>query len=175
MAPGFEEIEAVTIIDVLRRASVEVIVAGTQPGPIQGAQGIRLSPDTLLDQMKTRDFDMLVLPGGTQGVENLKAHPRLLPLMGEFNAAGKGIGAICAAPSLLSAAGLLCGKQVTSYPSVKSELEKTALYSEERIVVDGKIVTSRGPGTAMEFALKLVEILVGTEKASELKEGMLAS
>jgi len=98
----------------------------------------------------------------------------MLALLGEFSAQSKHIGAICAAPSLLASAGLICGKQVTSHPSVKSEVASASHYSDKRVVVDGKIVTSRGPGTAMEFALKLVEILAGTEKVNELKQAMLA-
>jgi 4-methyl-5(b-hydroxyethyl)-thiazole monophosphate biosynthesis len=173
LASGFEEIEAVTVIDVLRRAGVEVTVAGTDAGPIAGSRGIQLKPDRLLDDVKSKDFDMIVLPGGTKGVESLKQHPTLMPLLGEFTASGKLIGAICAAPSLLAAAGLLCGKQVTSHPSVKPQVAPASLYTEERVAVDGKIITSRGPGTAMEFALRIVEILVGPEKVSELKQAML--
>jgi len=174
LAPGFEEIEAVTIIDVLRRAGIEVTVAGTSPSPLQGSRGIRVVADLSLDQVDQADFDMIAIPGGSQGVENLKKHPQLLALLGEFTARSKYIGAICAAPSLLSEAGLLCGKQVTSHPSVKAQVAKTALYSDERVVVDGKIVTSRGPGTAMEFALKLVELLMGKEKVAELKEALVS-
>ena len=176
LAAGFEEIEAMTIIDVLRRAGVEVVVAGAGPAgqPIEGSWGVRVTPDRSLDDARASDFDMVVLPGGTKGVENLKRHPKLLPLLGEFMARGKHVAAICAAPLLLAEAGLLCGKQVTSYPSVKPQVAASSLYSEERVVQDGKLVTSRGPGTAMEFAFVLVGILAGEEKARELKQGMLA-
>ena len=173
LAPGFEEIEAITLIDVLRRGGVEVVVAGTSPGPIEGAHRIPVIADQSLQSVKSTDFDMIVLPGGDLGVKNLQREERLLSLLGEFTAQGRYVAAICAAPSILASAGLICGKQVTSYPSVKPQVASTALYTEERVAVDGKIVTSRGPGTAMEFALKLVEILVGNEKAKELKEGML--
>ena len=118
---------------------------------------------------------MIVLPGGTKGVENLRRDPRLQSLVGEFAAKDRHVAAICAAPSLLAAAGLLDGKHATSHPSVKQAVADTALYSEERVVTDGKLVTSRGPGTAMEFALKLAEILAGPEKVSELKRAMLVS
>lgn len=174
IAPGFEEIEAVTVIDVLRRAGVEVTVAGTESGPIEGSRGIRLLPDKPLGEVKSEEFEMVVLPGGTQGVENLRKHPRLLPLVGEFFSQGKPVGAICAAPSLLASAGLLRGKKATSHPSVREKVAESATYSENRVVVDGKLVTSRGPGTSMEFALALVEILAGPEKVSELKRAMLA-
>ena len=174
IAPGFEEIEVVTVIDVLRRADLQVTVAGTQGGPVEGSRGIRILPDKGLDEIRAEEFDMLVLPGGAKGVENLQRHPRLIPLLGEFFSKQKPVGAICAAPSLLASAGLLRGRQATSHPSVKEEVAAAAIYSEERVVTDGRLVTSRGPGTAMEFALKLVEILDGPEKVSELKAAMLA-
>ncbi len=173
LAPGFEEIEAVTVIDVLRRAGIEVVVAGTQVGPIEGSRGIRVTADKMLEGVSAEEFDMIVLPGGGKGVENLQKHPRMAPLLEEFFAKQKPVGAICAAPSLLAAAGLLRGKQATSHPSVKEKVAAASIYSEERVVTDGKLVTSRGPGTAMEFALKLVEILAGPEKVSELKAAML--
>ncbi len=174
LAPGFEEIEAVTVMDVLRRAGVEVVVAGTAPGPIEGSRGIRLVPDCTLEEVRVEGFDLIAVPGGTAGVENLAKHPRMLPLLGEFVARGKHVAAICAAPALLAAAGLICGKQVTSHPSVREKVAPASLYSEERVITDGKIITSRGPGTAMEFALTLVEILAGPEKVRELKAAMLA-
>lgn len=163
-----------TMIDVLRRAGVEVTVAGTQTGLIEGSHGVRVTADKTLEQVRAEDFDMIAVPGGGQGVENLQRHPRLLPLLREFSAKGKYVTAICAAPTLLSAAGLLRGRKATSYPAMKETVAAGAIYSEERVVTDGKLVTSRGPGTAMEFALKLVEILVGPEKVSELKQAMLA-
>ncbi len=174
LAPGFEELEAVAVIDILRRAGLEVTVAGTVAGPIEGSRGIRMIADGLLDQVSPADFDLIAIPGGGKGVENLKQHPRMLPLLGEFNARGKWIGAICAAPTLLTSAGLACGKQMTSHPTVKSQVASAALYTEDRVAVDGKVVTSRGPGTAVEFALKLVELLVGPEKVSELKQALVA-
>ncbi len=175
LAEGFEEIEAITVIDVLRRAGVEVTVAGTVSGPIRGSHGVPVTADKLLQEVDPAGFDMIVLPGGSKGVEHLKEHPKVLPLLGEFSAKGKYIGAICAAPSLLAAAGLICGKQVTSHPSVKQQVAQTALYTEERVQVDGKVITSRGPGTAMEFALQLVETLAGPEKVSQLKQAMLVA
>ncbi len=173
LAPGFEEIEATTIIDVLRRAGIEVVVAGTQAGPIEGSHGIWVTADKTLEEVRVEDFEMIAVPGGGKGVENLQKHPRLLPLLGEFSAKGKYVTAICAAPSLLAAAGLLSGKRATSHPSAKEKVAAASLYSEERVVTDGKLVPSRGPGTAMEFALALVEILAGPEKVSELKAAML--
>ena len=174
LAPGFEEIEAITVIDVLRRAGAEVVVAGTQAGIIKGAHGLQVTPDRELSGVKQDPFDMIVLPGGGEGVENLRKDPRVLALVKEFISKEKPVAAICAAPSILSEAGLLRGRQATSYPSYKEAVAAGSVYSEERVVTDGKLVTSRGPGTAMEFALKLVEMLEGKEKVSELKAAMLA-
>ena len=175
LAPGFEEIEATTIIDVLRRAGAEVVIAGTQAGIIKGAHGLQVTPDRELSGIRQDSFDMIVLPGGGDGVENLRKDPRVVPLLKEFMTQGKPVAAICAAPSILSEAGLLRGRKATSYPSYKEAVAAGSIYSEERVVTDGKLVTSRGPGTAMEFALKLVEILAGSEKVSELKRAMLAA
>ena len=173
LAPGFEEIEAVTVIDILRRAGVEVTVAGTVPGEIEGRNEIKVTPDALLDDVATRRFDMIVLPGGSAGTEQLKKDPRVKQILLELAARGGYITAICAAPTVLSAVGLLQGKKVTSHPSVKGDLSETN-YSDDRVVVDGSIVTSRSPGTALEFAMKLVEILEGRSKMEEVNRGVLA-
>ncbi|MBI3995924.1 MAG: DJ-1/PfpI family protein [Nitrospirae bacterium] len=173
LAPGFEEIEAVTVIDILRRAGVDVTVAGTVKGEIEGRNKIRLTPDVLLDAVVAGHFDMIVLPGGSAGTEHLKKDARVRRILYDTAERGGYITAICAAPTVLSAAGLLQGKRVTSYPSAKGELSGT-IYSEDRVVVDGLIVTSRSPGTAMEFAVKLVELLEGRTKMEEVSRGVLA-
>ena len=173
LAPGFEEIEAVTVIDILRRAGVDVTVAGTVKGEIEGRNKIRLTPDVLLDAVVARPFDMIVLPGGSAGTEHLKKDARVQRILHDTAERGGYITAICAGPTVLSAAGLLQGKRVTSYPSAKGELPGT-IYSEDRVVVDGLIVTSRSPGTAMEFAVKLVELLEGRTKMEEVSRGVLA-
>ncbi|PIQ82917.1 MAG: DJ-1 family protein [Candidatus Omnitrophica bacterium CG11_big_fil_rev_8_21_14_0_20_64_10] len=174
LAPGFEEIEAVTVVDVLRRAGAEVTTAGTLPGLIRGSRGVQIQPDCLLESVRSADFDWLVLPGGGEGVSNLKKNPHLTALLGAFTESGKPIGAICAAPSLLAAQGLLCGKNATSHPSVRKEVADSAVYSEKAVVVDGKLITSRGPGTAMAFALTLAEKIAGPEKTAQLRQAMLA-
>jgi protein deglycase len=173
LAPGFEEIEAITVIDILRRAGIEVTVAGTAKGEIEGRNKIKVTPDVLLNDLGDRHFDMIVLPGGSAGTEHLKKDPRVKQILLTMAARGGYITAICAAPTVLSAVGLLKGKKVTSHPSVQRELSE-ANYSEERVVVDGSIVTSRSPGTAMEFAMKLVEILAGRAKVEEVNRGVLA-
>lgn len=173
IAPGFEEIEALTVVDILRRAGVEVTMAGTVEGPIEGRTNIRVLTDTTLDKVADKEFDMIVLPGGKKGTENLKGDERIRKMVVEHFRKDRYIAAICAAPVVLSIAGITRGRTVTSHPTVREELKSERL-SEERVVVDGNIVTSQGPGTAMEFAFKLVELLLGKDKAKEVNKGVLA-
>lgn len=175
LAPGFEEVEALSPVDILRRAGAHVVTAGTLDGPIEGRNRIRVVPDESLDDAlkDAVSFDMIVLPGGAVGAENLKNDPRVKGLIRAINSRGALVTAICAAPIVLSAAGVLDGKRATSHPSVRKEL-KGALLTDERVVVDGNIITSQGPGTAMEFAFRLVEALFGAEKAEEVNRTVLA-
>ena len=173
LAPGFEEIEAVTVIDILRRAGIEATVAGTVEGPIEGSRKVRILPDLSIDKVSGADFDMIVLPGGQPGTNNLRKDARVKRILEEAIAKDKYISAICAAPSILSAFGYLTGRKATSYPSVRSLMEG-ADYSESRVVVDGAFITSRSPGTAMEFAFQLVAVLVGEQKAKEVNEEVMA-
>lgn len=161
LAQGCEELEAVTVIDILRRADIQVITAGLEPGPVRASRGTILVPDTTLDEALRNVFDMIVLPGGMPGSEYLKNDSRVISALQEQAAAGKYTAAICAAPMALHAAGLLEGKQATSFPGVIDALPGTHHYSDERVVVDGRVITSKGPGTAMDFALTLVELLAG--------------
>jgi 4-methyl-5(b-hydroxyethyl)-thiazole monophosphate biosynthesis len=173
LAPGFEEIEAVTTIDILRRAGIEVTVAGTMEGPIEGSRRVKLLADFSIDKVAGGDYDMIVLPGGQPGTNHLAGDERVGRILKEATAKEKYIAAICAAPSILAASGLLKGKKATSHPSVRERMEEVD-YSETRVVVDGKYVTSRSPGTAMEFAFALVRLLVGEEKAKEVNQGVMA-
>lgn len=173
LAPGFEEIEALGVVDILRRAGAEVTVAGTVEGPVEGRCGIRVVPDTTMDEVKGSGFDMVVLPGGALGTENLKKDQRVRDIVEELNEAQKLVAAICAAPVVLSAVGVSKGRLVTSHPTVRGDLTGERV-SAERVVVDGNIVTSQGPGTAIEFAFKLVEMLFGPEKVEEVNRGVLA-
>ncbi len=173
LAPGFEEIEAVTVIDILRRAGLEVVTAGLREGPITGSHDIAVTPDRSLDEIRSEDFDMVVLPGGIPGTDHLREDPRVLELLQEMARARKYTCAICAAPVVLKAAGVVSGKAVTSHPVVEKDLGDLD-YRQDRVVVDGTVVTSRGAGTAMEFALELVRILVGAEEADRLAGAMLA-
>ncbi len=172
LAPGFEEIEAVTIIDVLRRADLQVTVAGLQEGPVTGSHEITIASDTSLDRIRPDAFDMVVLPGGLPGTYHLRDDPRVIGFLREMAGAGKHTCAICAAPVVLKAADLVAGKAVTSHPALREEMQGLD-YREDRVVVDGKVVTSRGPGTALEFSLELVRILAGPDKARELAGAML--
>ena len=174
LASGFEEIEAVTVIDVLRRADLHVTVAGLQEGLITGSHDITVKPDVTLDAIRADAFDMVVLPGGLPGTIHLREDPRVLDFLKKMQEAGKYTCAICAAPIVLKAADVTGGKAVTSHPVVQEEL-KGLDYREDRVVKDGTMVTSRGPGTALEFSLELVRILAGPEKAAELSAMMLAA
>jgi 4-methyl-5(b-hydroxyethyl)-thiazole monophosphate biosynthesis len=173
LAEGFEEIEAVTIVDVLRRAGVEVVVAALAHSPVRGAHGIAIEADMSLDAVDGAHFDMLVLPGGQPGTAQLGAHPRVLALLREFAAAGKGIAAICAAPLVLAKAGVLEGASVTSHPSVRAQLAPARVDASSRVLRSGKIVTSQGAGTAMKFALQLAAQLSGQACADELARAMI--
>ncbi len=172
LAPGFEELEAVTVIDVLRRGGIEVIIAGLEEGPVPSARNVRIVPDTTIEALNPDEIDLVVLPGGLPGVENLKKDPRVKELLTKVREKGKKCAAICAAPGALAAFGLLEGKRATIYPSLREEL-KGARVEDSPVVVDGDIITSQGPGTAMAFAFKLLETLAGPEKAREIAEQML--
>ena len=171
LADGFEEIEAVTLIDVLRRAGVEVIGASLGDTCVRGAHNISLLADCRLGDNQSESFDCVLLPGGMPGSRNLRDDPRVLALLRQSANEGKYVGAICAAPIALEAAGVIKGKRATSYPGFDLP---SARYCEDRVVVDGKVVTSRGPGTALEFALEWVKILVGSGEAEQLRQEMVA-
>jgi 4-methyl-5(b-hydroxyethyl)-thiazole monophosphate biosynthesis len=162
LAQGCEELEAVTIIDLLRRAQIEVVTANLDEKPVRASRGVVLIADSHLDAVLNDDFDMIVLPGGGAGTENLNNDPRIHQLLKKLHAAGKYTAAICAAPKVLATAGLLENKQATSYPTVLTEMQLPTLrFIDAPIVRDDKVITSRGPGTAMDFSLSLIEILVG--------------
>jgi 4-methyl-5(b-hydroxyethyl)-thiazole monophosphate biosynthesis len=174
LAEGFEEIEGITVVDVLRRGGVEVTTAALGPGPVRGAHGIEVTPDSTLDHAVAAAgaYDAVVLPGGNPGYTNLAKDPRVLGLLKTFQKERKTVAAVCAAPWVLQKAGLLDGKRATIHPSLRAELT-AATHVESPVVEDGTVVTSQGAGTTMAFALKLVERLVGREKAREVAERLV--
>lgn len=174
LAPGFEELEAVTIIDLLVRAGIDVVSAGLVSGPIKASRGVVIIPDMGLDEALQREFDMVVLPGGLPGADHLNSDPRVQALLTTMAQSDKYTAAICAAPKVLASLGLLEGKTATSYPGTleKMGLNRTQI-TQQSVVTDGNVITSRGPGTAMEFALTLIEILVGRAKRDEVAKGLL--
>jgi DJ-1 family protein len=172
LAEGFEEIEALAVVDVLRRAGIEVVLAALQPGPVTSVRKITVLPDTTIDAVSSDGFDMIILPGGQPGTDNLNNDPRTHRLLADFQAAGKLIGAICAAPIILAAAGLLSGRRATSNPTYSTRLDG-AVYDDRTVVIDGNIITSQGPGTAISFALAIVSRLAGERTAEEIAKAMI--
>jgi 4-methyl-5(b-hydroxyethyl)-thiazole monophosphate biosynthesis len=171
-ADGFEEIEAVAIVDVLRRAGVEVVTASPAGGAVCGAHAIRIEAERRFADVRAADFDALVLPGGSANAETLATDPRAQALIQEARRLDKVVAAICAAPLALKAAGVIRGAKLTSVPSTAAAFAGEK-YLEERVVKDGRLVTSRGPGTAIEFALALVGELCGAAKATAVAGPMV--
>jgi 4-methyl-5(b-hydroxyethyl)-thiazole monophosphate biosynthesis len=160
LAEGFEELEAVTIIDILRRAGIEVIVAALTDNPVTGSHGIKLSADATLDAVSGQEFDLIALPGGMPGAANLMDDSRIGGIIRRLLDGGGHVAAICAAPMVLAAAGVLEGRRATCFPGFLDRSADLTLV-DEPVVVDGRIITSRGPGTALDFALELVAQLSG--------------
>ena len=171
LANGCEEIEAVTVIDILRRAGIEVTTAGLDTEPVHASRGTVLVPDTILDVALQRNYDMVVLPGGQPGTNNLKADPRILTLVKSMAQHDRYVAAICAAPAVLATAGVLDDRRATCFPGALDDFPHVQ-QQPEAVVEDGKIITSRGPGTAMDFALILVEHLTGRPKRQEVEAGL---
>jgi len=167
---GFEEIEAVTPVDLLRRAGVEVVIAGISGKNVTGKCGIRIEVDCLLDEIAEGNFDMLFLPGGPAVME-LRKNPKVLELVRKFHENKKLIAAICAAPLLLHDAGVLGGRKFTAHFSTTSELTENC---GERVVSDGTLITSRGAGTALEFGFEMVAVLAGAAVRDEVAAAIMA-
>ena len=172
LAPGFEEIEAITIIDLLRRAEIEVTVSGLIAGNITGSHDITIVPDTDLQSVNHEEYDILILPGGQPGTNNLKANPTVLNWVRERFIDGKKLAAICAAPTVFHAAGIAKNLKLTSYPAEK-EVFKESYYLEQPVVKDGQVITSRGVGTAIPFALRLIEELKDHRTAQQVAQRIL--
>jgi len=172
LADGFEEVEAVTPADFLVRGGVEVITAGITAREVTGGHNISIMTDCLVADLP-RDLDGVIIPGGMPGAENVAASDTAMTIIKDLFQKGKLVAAICAAPAVvLEKAGILVGKKATCYPGFEKQFTQ-CIFSEDRVVIDGNLVTSRGPGTAAEFAIALVEILAGKEKALAIHQGTL--
>ncbi len=162
LAMGCEEIEAVTLIDLLRRAEIEVVTASLNNEPVKCSRGTVILADTTLDLILDNDFDLIVLPGGLPGADHLNADPRIHQIITRLANDGKYVGAICAAPKVLLENGVLDGKKATAYPGSLNGIDTSKIeLSDAAVQIDGKVITSKGPGTAMDFALTLIEMLLG--------------
>ena len=174
MAQGCEELEAVTITDILVRAGFEVITAGLDEQPVTASRGLRILPSTSIDKIMNEIFDLIVLPGGLPGADHLRDDARVQTLLKKHAADNKYIAAICAAPKALAQAGLLEGKTATGYPGVLAALNlSNTVVKDSALEIDGKIITSRSPGTAMDFALTLIELLAGKAKRDEVNRQLV--
>lgn len=172
LAEGFEELEAVALIDVMRRGGIDVrVVTISDSAMVTGANGITLQTDNAIENVKAEEFDMMVLPGGWGGTYALADDERVLVLLQKFKAE-KTVGAMCAAPYVLKKAGVL-GNDYTCYPGAKDEIDHPGYRDDSQVVTDGNVMTSQGPGTAVCLGLAIVERLVSKETMQAVKEGML--
>ncbi|HHJ34930.1 MAG TPA: DJ-1/PfpI family protein [Gammaproteobacteria bacterium] len=169
LAQGCEELEAITITDLLVRAGVTVTTCGLDSSPVRASRGTTIIPDTCIDNVLEQSFDLIVLPGGLPGSDHLRDNKQLQTLIKKQASSNKYVAAICAAPKALAAAGLLEGRTATSFPGVLAALDNDKItISDNAVEIDGNIVTSRSAGTAMEFALSLIELLEGKNKRDEI-------
>lgn len=172
LAEGFEEIEAIAVTDIIRRAGIDIKTVSIGKRTVTGAHGISINSDLIMDEVKAHDCSMIILPGGMPGTKNLQNDKKLSELIDEFHIAGKYIAAICAAPMILGAKGFLDGERATIFPGMETHLGN-AFVSEESAIVSGKIITGRGPGCAIDFALKIIEVLKDKESADAVKSALV--
>ncbi len=171
LAEGFEEIEAISIIDVLRRAEIEVIIGHCTTNPVKGSHGISVIADTALAECSSDDFDAMILPGGMPGSENLKNNAKIISMLCSLHDKGKLVGAICAAPIVLGHACILRGKKATCYPGFENELAG-AVILDQPVVKDTNVITGKGAGCAIPFALEIVSTLKSDEVKNTLKNNL---
>lgn len=175
IADGTEELEAVTVIDTLRRAEIEVTVASVSTLQITASRQVKIIADKLISDCKNDSFDTIILPGGMPGAQHLRDSKDLLEILKKHDSKGALIAAICASPAVVLAYhGFLINRKATSYPSFHKDLPKQEAV-HERTVLDGHFLTSQGPGTALEFSLFIVEILLGKALSEIIKKGMIAT
>jgi len=173
LATGFEDLEAITVTDLLRRAQIKVVTAGLTGDPVRGSRGTVVVPDMSLDQALQDNYDMVVLPGGQPGATNLEQDPRIGALLRKMAKQNRYTAAICAAPKVLATAGLLDNRRATGFPGTLDPKQFPTIRIETLdVVADGKIITSRGPGTAMDFTLQLIELLAGPDKRNQVEAGL---
>ena len=174
LAQGCEELEAITITDLLVRAGITVTTCGLDEQPVTASRGTTIIPDTSIDRVMNETFDLIVLPGGLPGADHLRDNEQLQLLLKKQASDDRYLAAICAAPKALAQAGILEGKTATAYPGVLDALGNNNInISLQAVEIDGKVVTSRGPGTAMDFALTLIELLEGKEKRDEVDQQLV--
>ncbi len=171
LVDGFEEMEAVTIIDILRRAGLSVTTAGIPSTMLQGAHKMQMMADKKFDALDIREFDAIIFPGGPGHTTLLKSE-KVLNAIVDFDSRGKLVGAICASPVVLAKAGILSEKKATVFPGMEREIPRPRA---DKVVVDGNVITSQGPGTAIEFALRIVEKLASREKANQIRKDIVYS
>lgn len=177
LAEGFEEIEAVSAIDIMRRGCIDVTTAALSDDCfVQGSRGIPISADASLDELLEGidDFDAVILPGGALGMRNLKGDSRVAGILRKMDSEGKLIAAICAAPIVLGDAGVIGNRNYTCYPSCEDDIEAPNYVDDKPVVTDGNLITSRGPATAMAFGIELVRRLAGDAPANKVAQGLLA-
>ena len=173
LAQGFEEIEALTVVDICRRCGIVIdMVSVTEENQVTGAHGIAVTADKVFSQADFGAYDMLVLPGGMPGTKNLEAHAGLMGQVSAFYENGKYIAAICAAPSIFGHKGFLKGRNACSYPSFESHLEGAAVTAGP-VEISGHVITSRGMGTAIDFGLAIAGVLASPEKADEIAKAIV--
>lgn len=170
LAEGFEEIEATTTIDILRRAGINVTTAGLPSSIVRGSRGVRIIADVKMDDVNFDKFDGMILVGGDPGWKNLSMSKRIIDAVQKYNGSKKTLAAICAAPCILAKAGILADRRATIYPGMERELPRPR---SDKVIADGHIITSQGPGTAVDFALKIVEMTVGKEKVAKVKRDIV--
>jgi len=172
LADGFEEIEAVTVVDVLRRLNIVCDICALDNIEVKGAHNMTIVADKLFDEMDFNKYDALILPGGMPGASNLKQDKRVVSLVKEYFKIIKIVAAICAAPIVLEEAGIIKNKRITSFPGFENEFN-TSIYLEDKVVTDGNIITSRGPATAFDFAFEIASKIIDPASVDKARNAML--